>query len=263
MDRRKHPRFNIGLPLSFSGHTLTGSAHAVDLSMSGCKVESDRVPQNGDFLEVTLSPPDSDSPLKIDSAVVRWVRGRAFGLEFVYMSDEATSGLDRLIQNLRKQPAKKDLDHPPPRPAPLRPRGQTARKRPKLVWVITIVCVLFAVYTLTAFALLRTEMVPLTPAQEAILDEFGLGDVGWAFLTGAVGLFASIRLFQLRAVAARLFLILLVVQLSNSLWYGYASNGLAYLFSMPRALVGKLAALAVIFVIWYYAHRLKRKGILT
>ncbi len=231
--------------------------------MSGCKVESDVVPQSGDFLEVTLSPPDPHSPLKIDSAVVRWVRGQAFGLEFVYMSDEATSGLDRLIQTVRKQPVKKEADRPPARTAPLRSKRKGAGTRPTLVWAIVILYVLFAAFTLAVFAHLRTGALPFTAAQEALLQEVPNGDVGWALLAGAVGLVAAIRLFQLRAVAARLFLILLGISLFNGVWYAYTSNGLAYLFSMPHVVAAKLIGLAVIFVTWSYAHRLKRTRTLT
>ena len=112
MEKRKHPRFNIGLPVSFFGHTLTGSGQAQNLSMEGCRIEVDQCPENGDYLELTIGLPDPDPPLRIKSAVVRWVRDRVFGLEFLYMSTEATNRLDRLIKNLNEQLASGDLAEP-------------------------------------------------------------------------------------------------------------------------------------------------------
>lgn len=115
-ERRKHPRFSIGAPVSFSGHTVKGSGQALELSMGGCRIGSEHSPQDGDYLELTLTFPGSGEPLMIDSAVVRWVKGRVFGLEFLYMSTEATDRLNRLIQRLRRQMADKDPTGPAGRP---------------------------------------------------------------------------------------------------------------------------------------------------
>lgn len=72
--------------------------------MEGCRVESDAVPKVGDYLELSLRFPEPEPPLRIDSAVVRWVRGRLFGVEFLYMPTESLKRLPRLIEGLRKQP---------------------------------------------------------------------------------------------------------------------------------------------------------------
>lgn len=103
MERRKHPRFSVTLPASFSGHTVKGTGQALDLSMAGCRIESDRCPKNSDYLEVILRLPDPEPPLTIESAVVRWTRDRVFGLEFLYLSSEATTRLGRLIESLWRQ----------------------------------------------------------------------------------------------------------------------------------------------------------------
>lgn len=85
MYRRRDPRFHLHLPIRFMQCTLTGTGFALNLSREGCLLETDAGLIEGDYLEVRLSLPGLDPPLRIQSAAVRWVRGRVCGLEFLYL----------------------------------------------------------------------------------------------------------------------------------------------------------------------------------
>src|SRR5438552_2308612 len=90
-------------------------------------------------------------------------------------------------------------------------------KRPKLVWVITIFYVCSAAFLLISFAAIRQDKVRLPPEEAAYMAQFGAFDFLWSLLWASVTLYAAICLFQLRAIAARLFLILLIIGLLNGL----------------------------------------------
>ena len=72
----------------------------LDLSMSGCKIESGAAVTRGLAFECRLHVPGLDWPLRIDEAVVRWVAGDTFGLEFTRLRPEEQAKLKTVIQNL-------------------------------------------------------------------------------------------------------------------------------------------------------------------
>lgn len=100
-DRRKYPRYDFQFPVTFSGPGASGEGVALNLSREGCLVESDVTAPEGEYLELTLHLPDAASPMVIESAAVRWVRERIFGVEFLYMSLSEYDRLDHVIEALR------------------------------------------------------------------------------------------------------------------------------------------------------------------
>ncbi len=106
MERRKHPRFELQFSVSFSGTGVNGAGLAVNLSEEGCLIESDRCPKEGDYVELSLNLPDRDAPLRIESSAVRWITGRTFGVQFLYMSTAVHDRLHGFIADLATaQPA--------------------------------------------------------------------------------------------------------------------------------------------------------------
>lgn len=71
----------------------------VDLSMGGCRVQSDATVQTGAYLELRVYLPQQDSPLKIDLAVARWSIGQECGLEFIRLQTEQQERLRQLVQS--------------------------------------------------------------------------------------------------------------------------------------------------------------------
>jgi len=53
-------------------------------------------------LKVEIFLSDYDGPMKIDRAVVRWTKGRAFGLELVTLQSAQRDRLTRIIMKFKQ-----------------------------------------------------------------------------------------------------------------------------------------------------------------
>jgi hypothetical protein len=67
----------------FGDEEFEGEATILDISTNGCKATSLTEVKVGLILKVSLFLQDQQWPLRIDQAVVRWVDGQCFGLEFI------------------------------------------------------------------------------------------------------------------------------------------------------------------------------------
>lgn len=103
MDIRKHTRFTVHFQGSFSsGQQLEGDGTVLNLSIGGCKVQSDtRVPLGTD-VRVRIMMPDEDQPLEVKRAAVRWTGGQEFGLEFTFVETEDELRLRHFVQTFDK-----------------------------------------------------------------------------------------------------------------------------------------------------------------
>lgn len=101
---RKSPRFDVSFGSAFAGEQLAGQGTVTNLSMNGCSVESKITLTAQSTVGLHIQLPDSRWPLQIDGAVVRWVRGNTFGLEFVAVSDAETARLQHLLHDLEQGP---------------------------------------------------------------------------------------------------------------------------------------------------------------
>jgi len=101
---RTAPRtpFNRRLFFSNSGR-LEGEATLLDLSKTGCAAESETTVQTDMSLELWIFLPDYGWRMHIDHAVVRWVRGHVFGLEFLHLRPVQRERLRRLVEKFRAQ----------------------------------------------------------------------------------------------------------------------------------------------------------------
>ena len=75
-----------------------GEGVLIDLSIKGCRVESDVLVQTGNQLELRVYLPDHDFSLDVESSAVRWSRGQEFGLEFVRIRSGAQELLHRVVK---------------------------------------------------------------------------------------------------------------------------------------------------------------------
>ena len=81
-ERRGH-RLGLNCRLFFLGEDdFEGKATTLDLSTNGCQATSLTQVQVGTTLRLSLFLHDQEWPLRIDKALVRWVKGENFGLEF-------------------------------------------------------------------------------------------------------------------------------------------------------------------------------------
>ena len=109
----KHARFGKRLPVQCSlviaNGVQVGEGWVFDVSMRGCLVEGAVCVKAGDRLQLRFGLPDSHPSICVSVAVVRWVRARRFGVEFLRVEDKYRAHLDRFI-TLQSDPWAMALD---------------------------------------------------------------------------------------------------------------------------------------------------------
>ena len=76
----------------------------MDLSIRGCHVQSFVPVLPGIRIKLSIEIPDQNTVIEIDQAVVRWVRGQEFGLEFATIAPDQFERLTKVIQQLPSVP---------------------------------------------------------------------------------------------------------------------------------------------------------------
>src|SRR6185295_8659630 len=109
MEQRKNLRFHVKFRSSFSSIGMVGGEGTlVDLSIRGSRIESLTDVQPGASLEVRITVIDDEPPIKIQQALVRWTRGRQFGIEFVTMAPEEWARLQHTVKQIEMEPYQRD-----------------------------------------------------------------------------------------------------------------------------------------------------------
>ena len=95
-------RFRVQFPTTVLDHTMhDGLGLMLDLSLGGCRLESQWTLTPGITVELKAQVPGLEWPLVIDGARVQWVRGQLVGLAFVRMRRTEQQRLERVIADLR------------------------------------------------------------------------------------------------------------------------------------------------------------------
>ncbi|MCP9447475.1 MAG: PilZ domain-containing protein [Nitrospira sp.] len=102
-DRRDQPRFHAQFRSSLSGRHQEGYGRTMDISVGGCKIESDLMVAEGTILECRIHVPGLDWPLRIDEAAVRWTDGKTFGLRFSKISPQELEKLQAVLDDLERE----------------------------------------------------------------------------------------------------------------------------------------------------------------
>ena len=98
MEGRKHTRFAVQLPVSFSGDQLSDGGTILNVSAEGCAITTDTVPGAGVYLQLTMHLREREEPIQIDLAAVRWVSATRFGVEFIKIRPEAGEQLKKFVK---------------------------------------------------------------------------------------------------------------------------------------------------------------------
>jgi c-di-GMP-binding flagellar brake protein YcgR len=101
MDRREACRYEVALPLSFSGTDIAGGGIVTSLSEDGCAVESEESVPAQAFMALRVQLPEPNTPLKVEVAQVRWTNMSIFGVEFVHLHAEEQERLRRFLHWLQ------------------------------------------------------------------------------------------------------------------------------------------------------------------
>lgn len=99
-ERRRHARYRVDLPATFSNERTCGFGVIADVSAGGCRIESKVPIAPGDVGQLLIELPDYPAPLKVSQALVRWVRGQQYGLQFIRMQPDDEGWLNRLIGHI-------------------------------------------------------------------------------------------------------------------------------------------------------------------
>ncbi len=100
----RFPRPQVRWSVWFSGEHISGAGTAFNISEKGCKVVGGKTVPEGVELTLRLSFSGGEPPINVDRAVVRWSKGREFGLQFTAMGPEAQERLSRFFKVLVKRP---------------------------------------------------------------------------------------------------------------------------------------------------------------
>lgn len=79
----------------------------MDVSVRGCRIESPTHIHPGTVLELRLYLSQDEPPIGVAQAIVRWSRGKFFGVEFLSLEPEEWARLQHFVKELERKPAEK------------------------------------------------------------------------------------------------------------------------------------------------------------
>jgi hypothetical protein len=99
IEKRKLPRVTLprGMDVTWRGRGESVLSKVETISSGGLSIVAPEPPSVGELLHVSFEVPAGEVSAR---AVVRHTRGEGMGIEFIAMSDEARSRLDRLLHKL-------------------------------------------------------------------------------------------------------------------------------------------------------------------
>lgn len=100
MEGRKHTRFAVQLPVSFSGDQLSERGTILNVSAEGCAIASDTVAGAAVYLQLTMQLREREEPVQVDLAAVRWVSATRFGVEFIRIRPDEGERLKKFVKTL-------------------------------------------------------------------------------------------------------------------------------------------------------------------
>ena len=97
VQRRHTTRHTVLLPVEVDGKKdLKGLTS--DLSLGGCRMNSNLAVRRGQHLTLRLHLPGQESPIVVERAAVRWVVEKDFGLQFMSILSSERERLEGLFQ---------------------------------------------------------------------------------------------------------------------------------------------------------------------
>jgi hypothetical protein len=84
---RYRQRIRLRFPVTFIWESRVGKGEVLDLTNPGCLIQSPVAVEDDQSLQLELFLPGLESPLSVMLGVVRWTKGKRFGVEFIKMHD--------------------------------------------------------------------------------------------------------------------------------------------------------------------------------
>jgi len=104
MEGRKHTRFAVQLPVSFSGDQLSHGGTILNVSAEGCAITSETVVGAAVYLQLTMQLREREEPVQVELAAVRWSSATRFGVEFIKIRPEEGERLKKFVKVLESTP---------------------------------------------------------------------------------------------------------------------------------------------------------------
>lgn len=98
---RKSRRVDLRSELGFSSEEIEGEARITNISTGGCRAESDINVAEGLEFHVLLHLPGESTPVKVERAAVRWVKGNVFGLSFILFLPSERAKLQKYVETAK------------------------------------------------------------------------------------------------------------------------------------------------------------------
>ncbi len=99
---RRGRRLKVSCRLFFFGQDdFEGEGTVLDISTSGCRASSSVALPMGGLLKLSVFLPDHKWPLRVDEAIVRWINGQQFGLEFTSIRSAQRERLRALVMQTK------------------------------------------------------------------------------------------------------------------------------------------------------------------
>lgn len=99
---RKNHRFKKLVPIQYSGDGIAGEGMIEDFSLSGSYIAGYAPVSVGMALALQIFVPGDPEPLLIDRAVVKWVKGSEFGVDFGTPQPKVAERITTVISHLVK-----------------------------------------------------------------------------------------------------------------------------------------------------------------
>jgi hypothetical protein len=99
---RQHHRFRKLMPVRYLGVRIAGEGLIEDLSLSGSHVNGNTPVYLGMPLALQVFVPGDSSPVRVERAIVKWVKGSDFGVEFDEPQPAVTNKISMTIARLEE-----------------------------------------------------------------------------------------------------------------------------------------------------------------
>lgn len=109
-DSRAHERVALRCSIALAQGLRVGEGWTLDMSECGCLVESSLPVKVGDNLQVRLIFHGSEPSMRVSLAMVRWVQGFRFGVQFIGIEEQARARLNRYLLLLGGDPWSRTFD---------------------------------------------------------------------------------------------------------------------------------------------------------
>ena len=97
MKARYKARIQLNCPVRFAMGTQVGEGRVLDLTSPGCLIESPVAVPEKQSLQLEMFLPGLKSPFSVMLGVVRWTKGKHFGVEFIKIHESQRLIFDRFM----------------------------------------------------------------------------------------------------------------------------------------------------------------------